>query len=190
MITKLTASAAQRAMMIQFWQVGYARTTVDDLMVASQLSRTQFYRQYHNKRVALRQSLQCYQLTLNEQLKQLIERDRARQTPLSALITDWLLFPFQSEQWPAGCLLVNLMAEVEPQSALAAQLQTIYADLQTQLVGLLMPQARELAAPVAEIAASLMQVRSGLQLLAKQQSSAEQLKRQAQVSVKLIMKES
>jgi len=91
MVVKLMVSAAQRAMMIQFWQVGYAQTTVDDLMTASQLSRTQFYRQYHNKRVALRQGLQYYQSTLNEQLQLLVERDQARQMPLPALIADWLL---------------------------------------------------------------------------------------------------
>jgi len=190
MVVKLMVSAAQRAMMIQFWQVGYAQTTVDDLMTASQLSRTQFYRQYHNKRVALRQSLQYYQSTLNEQLQLLVERDQARQMPLPALIADWLLFPFKSEEWPAGCLLVNLLAEADSQSVLAGQLQTMYADLQTQLVSLLTSQARELAAPVGEVAASLMQVRSGIQLLAKQRVNAAQLKRQAQVSVKLIMKES
>ncbi len=182
------ALVVETAMMIQFWQRGYYQTTVDDLLTVSQLSRTQFYRQYHSKRVALRRSLERYQITLDEQLDQLIQRERARQTPLPALIAACLRLPFQSERWPAGCLMVNLMAEIGSQDAsLMAQLQTIYADLQTRLVGLLSPQAKTLPTTVAEAAASLMQVRSGIQLLAKQDPSGAQLKQQAQTSVNLIM---
>ena len=182
------ASATETAMMIQFWQVGYNQTTIDDLITVGQLSRTQFYRQYHNKRVALRRCLEQYQSTLAEQLDQLIQRERARQTPLPALIAACLRLPFQSDRWPAGCLMVNLMAEIGPQdAALMAQLQTIYANLQTRFVGLLSPQAQTLPTTVAETAASLMQVRSGIQLLAKQDPSGAQLKQQAQTSVNLIM---
>lgn len=84
--------------------------------------------------------------------------------------------------------MVNLMAEIGSQDAsLMAQLQTIYADLQTRFVGLLSPQAKTLPTTVAEAAASLMQVRSGIQLLAKQDPSGAQLKQQAQTSVNLIM---
>ncbi len=190
MTQTLTPAAAKTAMMIQFWQAGYGQTTVDDLTAVSQLSRSQFYRQYHSKAVALRQCLELYQTTLDQQLTQLIERDRARQTPLYALLADCLLLPFQSDRWPAGCLMVNLMAELGAQNdVLAAQLQTVYAGLQTKLVGLLAPRANQLPATVADVAASLMQVRSGLQLLAKQGQSAAQLKRQAQTSVKLILRE-
>ena len=182
------SSEADQAMMIQFWQVGYGQTTVDDLIGAAGLSRTQFYRQYHSKRVALRRSLVCYQATLDEQLDRLIERERARQTPLPALIAACVLLPFQSDQWPAGCLMVNLMAELGTRdAALSAQLQTIYANLQTRFVSLLAPQAQTLPTTVAEAAASLMQVRSGLQLLAKQAVGGAQLKQQAQTSVNLIM---
>lgn len=186
----LTPTAAKTAMMIQFWQTGYAQTTVDDLMTASQLSRAQFYRQYHGKAVALRQCLQLYQVTVGEQLTRLIERDRSRQTPLYALLADCILLPFQSERWPAGCLMVNLMAELGARdTVLLTQLQTCYADIQSRLVGLLAPRAQQLPATVAEVAASLMQVRSGLQLLAKQAPSATQLKQQAQMSVRLILGE-
>ncbi|WP_338207819.1 TetR/AcrR family transcriptional regulator [Lactiplantibacillus paraxiangfangensis] len=183
-------TTAKTAMMVQFWQAGYGQTTVADLVTASGLSRSQFYRQYHSKAVALRQCLQLYQTTLDAQLTQLIERDRARQTPLFAVLADCLLMPFQSEQWPAGCLMVNLMAEVGARDAVvAAQLQTVYTNLQSRLAGLLVPRANQLPATAAEVAASLMQVRSGLQLLAKQNPGAAQLKRQAQMSVRLILGE-
>ncbi|CAM3042020.1 TetR/AcrR family transcriptional regulator [Lactiplantibacillus plajomi] len=183
-------TAAKTAMMIQFWRTGYHQTTVDELLTVSQLSRTQFYREFRRKPVALRQCLQLYQATINEQLTRLIERDRARQTPLYALLADCLLLPFQSERWPAGCLMVNLMAELGPEDTVVkAQLQTVYADFQSRLVALLAPVASDLPAAVATVAASLMQARSGLQLLAKQDPSASQLKRQAQASVQLILGE-
>lgn len=188
MTTKLTPTAAKTAMMIQFWQAGYGQTTVDDLCRASQLSRSQFYRQYHGKAVALRQCLQLYQTTLATELNRLVERERARQTPLAALLASCLLTPLQSDRWPAGCLMVNLMAEMGTDDPLVTgQLQAVYAELQSQLVGLLAPQANQLPAAVSDIAASLMQVRSGLQLLAKQTGATAQLKRQAQTSVALIL---
>ncbi|WP_234002719.1 TetR/AcrR family transcriptional regulator [Lactobacillus sp. CBA3605] len=185
---KVMPSAVVEAFMVQFWQHGYAQTTVDDLVHVGQLSRSQFYRHYHSKAVALRQSLQAYQTVLDQQLTQLIQRDQALGTPLTGLLTDCVLLPFQSDRWPAGCLMVNLMAEVGHQDQLIAdQTQAIYAGLQTRLVGLLSPHAATLPASVAALAASLMQVRTGLQILAKQAPSAAQLKQQATVSVQLIV---
>jgi len=186
---KLTPAATTAAMMVQFWQRGYGQTTVDDLLAVSQLSRSQFYRQYRSKSVALRRSLQAYQTILDEKLTQLIQRDRAMGTPLTALLADCLLMPFQSDRWPAGCLMVNLMAELGDQDALIAdQTQAIYANLQTRLVGLLTPHASDLSVSVATVAASLMQVRTGLQILAKQHPGAAQLKQQAMASVDLIVR--
>lgn len=188
--TTLTAAAVTEQLMIQFWQNGYAQTSITDLVTASQLSRSQFYRQYRNKSVALRRSLQQYQLVLDELLTQLIQRDQALGTPLAALLADCLLLPAQSDRWPSGCLLVNTMAEIGGHDTLIAnQTQAIYAALQTRLVGLLSPVAAQLPATVAETATSLMQVRSGLQLLAKQAVNVSQLKQQAMVSVKLILQE-
>lgn len=191
MAQKLTLDERKRAMMIQFWEAGYGQTTVPDLAAVAGISRSQFYRQYHGKAVALRQCLQFYQQTLDQQLTLLIAQDRSRQTPLYALLADCLLVPVQSERWPAGCLMVNLMAEMggTTDSVLTAQLQAVYADLQSRLVSLLAPHADRLPTAVAAIATSLMQVRSGLQLLARQDPGTSQLKRQAQTSVQLILKE-
>jgi len=187
--SKLTPTQVMTKMMVQFWANGYSQTTVADLVAVGQLSRSQFYRHYHSKAVVLRQALQAYQALVDQQWTQLIQRDQALGTPLTALLTDCLLVPFQSETWPAGCLMVNLMAELGDRDPLVAeQLQTIYTNLQTRLVGLLANQATTLPGSVAEVAASLMQVRSGLQLLAKQHPSAPQLKRQALASVTLIVK--
>lgn len=186
---KLTPQATTTAMMVQFWQHGYAQTTVDELIAVGQLSRSQFYRNYRSKAVALRRSLQAYETILDDQLTQLIQRDRAMGTPLTALLADCLLMPFQSDRWPAGCLMVNLMAELGDQDELIAnQTQAIYANLQTRLVGLLSPHASDLAVSVATVAASLMQVRTGLQVLAKQHPSSAQLKQQAMASVDLIVR--
>lgn len=177
------------AFMKQFWAHGYAQTTVDDLAAAGQLSRSQFYRQYHSKAAALRQSLQLYQTTLDTELTQLIQRDQALGTPLSALLADCLLMPFKSERWPVGCLMVNLMAEIGADDVLIAdQTQAIYTNLQTRLVGLLSAQADTLPGSVAETAASLMQLRTGIQILAKQNYGATQLKQQTQTSVALMVK--
>lgn len=186
----LTTTEAQTAMMRQFWQAGYGQTTVADLAAASQQSRSQFYRTYHSKAVALRRCLQLYDTTLAAELTARIRQDHDRQVPLAALLADCLLTPFQSDHWPAGCLMVNLMAELGNADPLVGdQLQTVYTGLQTRLVGLLAPIADQLPATVAEVATSLMQVRSGLQLLAKQGAGATQLKRQAQTSVQLILGE-
>ncbi|MFC6181749.1 TetR/AcrR family transcriptional regulator [Lactiplantibacillus daowaiensis] len=187
---KLTPAQVTDQFMRQFWQYGVAQTTVDDLVTVGQLSRSQFYRRYHSKSVALRQSLQAYQQVLDQQLTQLIQRDRDMGTPLPALLADCLLMPFQSERWPAGCLMVNLMAEMGHRDALVAdQTQAIYMALQTRFVGLLSDYANDLPDSVANVAASLMQVRTGLQILAKQQPSAPQLKQQALASVMLIVRE-
>jgi len=186
---KLTPQATTNAFMRQFWQHGYGQTTVDELLTVGQLSRSQFYRQYRSKSVALRRSLQAYQTILDEQLTQLVQRDRAMGAPLTAILADCLLMPFQSDQWPAGCLMVNLMAELGDQDTLIAnQTQEIYANLQTRLVGLLAPTASDLSVSVATAAASLMQVRTGLQILAKQHLGAAQLKQQAMASVALIVR--
>jgi len=52
----------------------------------------------------------------------------------------------------------------------------------------LSPHASDLAVSVATVAASLMQVRTGLQVLAKQHPSSAQLKQQAMASVDLIVR--
>lgn len=190
MVTTLTPIEARRAMLMQFWRAGYYQTTVADLAAAAQLSRSQFYRQYHSKTVAARQCLQLYQDVLNQELTRLVAREKARQTPPAAIISACCLWPFQSDQWPRGCWMVDLLATLAPDQApvLTAQLQALYADLQSRFVGWLAPQAAQLDAPLAEVAASLMQVRTGLQLLAKQDPSAAQLKQQATTSVNLILK--
>jgi len=186
---QLTPAQVTEKLMIQFWTAGYGQTTVADLAAAGQLSRSQFYRRYRSKSVALRQCLQAYQTVLSQQLTRLIQRDQSLGTPLPALLADCLLMPFKSETWPAGCLMVNLMAEVgDADPLIADQTQAIYLDLQTRLVGLLTRQAQTLPASTATIAASLMQLRTGLQILAKQQPGTAQLKQQAVASVTLLLK--
>lgn len=177
-----TTSTVIKQLTTLFWRNGYAQTAISDILAATGLSQSQFYRQFHTKQAAFLQSLTAYQAMLQQLLTKTDAQAKANREPLPQRLVRLLLVPTNDEQLPAGCLLVNTMAEFSPADSLVhAQTEAIYSDLQTQFVKVLASDSH--LKNSGELAATLVVLRNGYQLRAKQGVSYQQLKQQATVSV-------
>lgn len=118
------ADAALRAVLDVFWQKGFAATSIDDLVVATELSRSSLYACFGSKHALLMAAVALYadELFVDVQTIATSQHDpfEAVQKILAA-ITD-------TEGDRHGCLLMNCIVELAPHDAALAQLSRTHIE--------------------------------------------------------------
>jgi len=157
-------STARSAIRDEFWQRGFAATSVDDLLAATGLGKGSFYAAFGDKRAVFLEVLREYSGAQVEAMRAQCGASRRAIEALRAIL--------QPDPWPRGCFLMNCAFELAPQdaevSALAHRtfvaLQAVLADGVRQAVadGDLPASTR----PV-ELAATLFTIRQGQRSLSR-----------------------
>ena len=112
------ADAALRAILEVFWQKGFAATSIDDLVAATQLSRSSLYACFGSKHALMLAAVALYADERFQDFQQIAKAQH--QQPLEAAqkilaaITD-------ADGDRRGCLLMNCIVELAPHDAALAQ---------------------------------------------------------------------
>ena len=100
-------STARSAIRDEFWQRGFAATSVDNLLAATGLGKGSFYAAFGDKRAAFLGALREYS---GAQVEAMRARCRASPRAIEALRT-----VVQPDLRPRGCFLLNCAFELAPQ---------------------------------------------------------------------------
>lgn len=168
------------AAMVQFWQHGYASTSMQDLLTTTGLSKSSLYQSFGNKSTLFANCLDRYQQSLISDLKQ--------QLAISAsglLFIETLLAAVISEATAPkrnGCLLVNTANELAGlDSEVAKAVERGFGKIRSVITQALLKaqQSHELAADidVETMADFIVSGISGLRTMVKSGASHNRLER-------------
>ena len=104
--------ALEKAMLV-FWQKGYADTSIDDLVVATGVSRYGLYGEFGSKHGLFLASLDHYQDTAVNAYFGIVEKPGAAMAEIT-LYFDTLLNWYSQPAGKLGCLMCNSATEVAP----------------------------------------------------------------------------
>lgn len=91
--------------MHHFWEYGYDRTSLDDLLLAMRIKKSSFYSTFKSKKELFSNSLSLYKEEMSNQLNSLKKDIGAKQTML--MLTTMTIKELQETGKVKGCLLIN-----------------------------------------------------------------------------------
>ncbi|WP_271005183.1 TetR/AcrR family transcriptional regulator [Listeria seeligeri] len=97
-----------KAMQI-FWEKGYEKTSMQDLVDHMGIHRRSIYDTFGDKHELFLNSLDCYEFRLNQIIKQQVKQDMTIKEKLETL---FLSVSSVNNESPKGCLIVNSAAEL------------------------------------------------------------------------------
>ncbi|AIS62349.1 TetR/AcrR family transcriptional regulator [Listeria ivanovii subsp. londoniensis] len=97
-----------KAMQI-FWEKGYEKTSMQDLVDHMGIHRRSIYDTFGDKHELFLKSLDCYEFRLNQIIKQQVKQDMTIKEKLETL---FLSVSSVNNESPKGCLIVNSAAEL------------------------------------------------------------------------------
>jgi|SRR5579872_4829898 len=105
-----------------FWKQGYASTSIQDLLTATDLERGSLYKAFGDKHSLFKRALETYLLEARRKMKETLEGE----SPLEALKAwlDGLIVACSGAHGPPGCLAVNAMVELAAADASVRELMT------------------------------------------------------------------
>lgn len=101
----------------EFWRHGYAGTSVDRLLEATNLGKGSFYAAFGDKRMLFLRVLQEYATTRVATMRDLHRGSRRAIEALQATLRPALQATVRPALGPRGCFLANCTAELSPQDA-------------------------------------------------------------------------
>ncbi|MBC1428683.1 TetR/AcrR family transcriptional regulator [Listeria seeligeri] len=92
-----------------FWEKGYEKTSMQDLVDHMGIHRRSIYDTFGDKHELFLKSLDCYEFRLNQIIKQQVKQDMTIKEKLETL---FLSVSSVNNESPKGCLIVNSAAEL------------------------------------------------------------------------------
>lgn len=92
-----------------FWEKGYEKTSMQDLVDYMGIHRRSIYDTFGDKHELFLKSLDCYEFRLNQIIKQQVKQDMTIKEKLETL---FLSVSSVNNESPKGCLIVNSAAEL------------------------------------------------------------------------------
>lgn len=161
---------ALQAAMLQFWECGYAASSMQNLVDRMGISRQSLYDTYGNKRELFIQALRCYRRSIVEpRVQRLVDPERdpveALREHFQAIIDGW-------SQQIAGCLMVRTTTEISPSdqeigSLVDDSMRQLREALQSVVERGQASGAIDGARTAADITARIMILSAGLQVLCR-----------------------
>lgn len=151
-------STARNAIRDEFWQRGFAATSVDNLLAATGLGKGSFYAAFGDKRAAFLGALREFS---GEQVEAMRARCAASPRAIEALRT-----VLQPDLRPRGCFVLNCAFELTPQDAeVSGIVHETFAALQAVLADTIRRAVADgdlpASTPPLELAASLLALAQG-----------------------------
>jgi AcrR family transcriptional regulator len=161
---KFDTDEALAAARDQFWNHGYAGTSVDDLLAATNLGKGSFYGAFGDKRSLFLRILSDYAAARVAELRELHRR--------SPRAIDALRMMLRPKVRPRGCLLMNSTFELAPQDAdVVAIARETFAAFEQILAASISRAKREGDLPTTtdarQLATTLLAVSQGQECLAR-----------------------
>lgn len=97
-----------KAMQI-FWEKGYEKTSMQDLVDHMGIHRRSIYDTFGDKHELFLKTLDCYEYRLNHIIKQKLTQDMTIKEKLEML---FLIVVSTDDEYPKGCLIVNTATEL------------------------------------------------------------------------------
>lgn len=146
----------------EFWEHGYAATSIDRLLDATKLGKGSFYAAFGDKRTVFLRVLNAYATTRLANVKNRLHGSLRAIEGLQAMLAPTL--------GPRGCFLANCTAELSPQDAdVVAIARTMFSALEEVLAETIRRAIDEGDLPETtrprELASVLLATSSGLELL-------------------------
>jgi len=163
----------------EFWEHGYAATSIDMLLDATKLGKGSFYAAFGDKRTVFLRVLNAYATTRVANVKNRLHGSRRAIEGLQAMLAPTL--------GPRGCFLANCTAELSPQDGdVVAIARTMFSALEEVLAETIRRAIDEGDLPETtrprELASVLLATGSGLELLRRSgpdMATAERMGRNA-----------
>jgi AcrR family transcriptional regulator len=171
---------AVEAALKTFWRYGYDGSSLSDLLSATGVARSSFYRTFDSKQALFDRCVDLYHA------KYLAFRDRALEAPtateLLARLLHGLVELHTNPDTPPGCLETNAALAASPESAsiqakLAANRESLRGPLEERLRVLLVQEGRSQAVDAATLASFTLTFNQGLAVRANSGATRGELEK-------------
>jgi TetR/AcrR family transcriptional repressor of nem operon len=177
--------AALEAAMKLFWCQGYSATSLNQLLLSMNISRSSFYAAFGDKRSVFVEALELFSLRTFKIIEQAAQRDPSTAV---AVFFESTLFDLPRHRVPRGCMMVNTVLEMadvdvglsELAAAKLAEIEAVFAASFAQAkisVG---------GRSSAEMAEFVMLVNQGLRVASRTQASPQVLRRQVNTALSML----
>ena len=169
------------AAMLEFWEKGYAGTSIQDLEQATGLRRTSIYNAYGNKRALFERVLACYKESVMASLFNAMDSTPDIHEGIARLL-DAALDVNYDEQYPGGCLVVLSVLEsgqhdVASRASLEQSMQELRQGLQQRIARARKRGELPASLDAAAAATTIATVMAGMMVLGKAQFPRSTLKK-------------
>jgi len=181
---------ALHSVMRLFWAKGYGATSMQDLEMATGLTRTSLYNAFGNKNRLFKKALGLYISLVQAQFQQIVAQASTARAAIRGLLDGVIDLHFSKDS-PGGCLVVlSVMESSQHDTETMAMAEAMFKAEQQMLVEILDGGKKrgELAAdfPVEGTAIALAAVASGMVVLAKAGVPAARLGEMTRATLRLL----
>ncbi|WP_438350778.1 TetR/AcrR family transcriptional regulator [Paenibacillus sp. FA6] len=173
-----------------FWEQGYEKTSLTDLVEHMGIHRRSLYDTFGDKHMLFLKAMDRFRAKINTELTGVIKRSETAEEALQLIINFMI---YGEEDSPSGCLMVNSAVELAMRDAEVDSKSTESFTLSEQMfkdIILWGQRNGEFASAydVAELAEHMHAVCVGLRVMTRTSIAKEKLLRIANISIKLLIK--